>query len=348
MDILIYDRNHNYIDTLVEFGDVNTMLTLNGVNKASFKVPLNSQKSNPLLLEFRNHVEVYDEDTLIWYGLIVQRDFDGPSITIGCYGYLHLLNKRRLLNKTFSPMQYGKLYTQLLNHVNTKSNTLVKAGVFDESQSTSRKVESTDYLLDKLIEFTNDINFIVEVDNEFNLNLLSKRPQEREYIFQYKYDDEFNNILRLPSVSQSELDMCNSIHGEMTIKNEETGEETVITYEQSNQQSIEQYGLLEGVAEINDGVVLEETLKEKVNEELKRVEWILNQLTISISDSYLAPIRELKPGHDITIILEPYFDLKTTVKLLEIEINHTDNTATVTLGQFIQRPQKPQTIIYKG
>lgn len=342
MKLIIYDKNHIKLDELTEFDNPIGIYTLNGVNKFTFTVPLNASKTNEQNLKLGNHLEFYENDALKWFGIVVSRSFKNPTVTLSCYGYAFKLSTRRLRAKEYPTLTYGDLIERMLDDVNSIADTGIRMGIKDSSIKTTRIVQNKHFAWDKMTEYCDEMNYYISIDKDRNLNFQTIIEQPRDdYYIKWGYD-EFDNVIKTPSVEQSLLEMANSVYGEVL-----TIDDLTISHEAKDTDSINSYGLLEGVVSFNDGVNQEDTVVKTVEESLSKRSWPLNTITVDIVDSIYVPLDDIKVGYTINIYFRDYFEFRESAKILEITRNFKTKTATITLGQTIYRDQKPQIKIYK-
>lgn len=336
----IFDRLHNILDEIDEYSGLKYGWTLNGLGKAQFSIGLESKKCTSENFEFRNHIEVW-EDKCIWGGQIVDRQFDDSKLNISLYGYLSLLDKRRLRAKVYPNMAYGDLYVSMLDDVNAIEDTGVSVGnMAANSLKTQRTVNNTDFLLKKLQDYCSDSNYDIDVDNDRKLNFyLRKGTIKSSYLLEYGGDAD--NILSAPSLEQSAMSMANSIYSE--IKNDSSTLTSLA--EDGNSKGL--YGLQEDVLNANDGIVLQNTLDNNTSSELQRRAYPANSLSLKVKDSSLCPFDDIEVGDSITVHLIPYWNFTDILRIIEMAHNEDDGTRDIVVGQTLYRPQPPVKKLYR-
>ena len=347
MMIKLFDYQHNYIDTLTEFNKPQSTDTLNGVNKFTFSVPLNASKTNPVTMRLGNHLEFFYNAKKVWWGIIVNTNFKGGEISVGCYGYAHLLEHRRLTEREYPLRRYNELLGLMLEDVNNVDDTMIRSGKMEVCEiKTQRTTHESDFCFKKMVDYANDINAYLSIDDELKLNFLLSIPQTREYYARWT-SDELCNITTPPTLDLDLTSVANDIYGELSVYNSETSETDKHTYRLKDEESIKKYGVHHGVAKTSSGVSELETFHTIVKEELETNSNPSVSISLDIVDTILAPLDELKVGHSITVQLEPYFDYKSKSRILEINRNYTENTAKITVGSTLYRPTAPSLIFYK-
>lgn len=338
--IKLYDKNHVLLAELVKHSPPSYTWTLNGYGKADFSIGLEDSKATPENLQFMNHVEIYSGDALQWGGVIVMRDFNGPSIKLNCYGYLYLFKKRRLRAKQYATMDYGNLLKTMVEEANAIAETGITIGtIASGALETTRKVENTDYTLDKMTDFAESGNYNIEVsaDRKFNFQL-RKGSFKENYLLEY--GGRRDNIVSEPELSVSTSEMANSVYSETS--------ENALTSTANDAASRNLYGLLEGTYSASNSIVYQSTLDGYVSAELQRRAEPLASLKLTIVDSGLCPFADLFVGDTIPVSLVPYWGFKENMRILEMKHDEDSGTRELTLGDIIYRPAKPETKLYKG
>lgn len=346
--IKLFDRFHNILDEIHEFSNLTYTKTLNGVGKCTFKVPLGHPKTTPTNYTKTNHIEVYKNNSLVWGGYIVQLDFEYPSLSIGAYGYLDIFNHRRLREKSYSEMKYSKLFQTVFNELNGIYALGLTLGYLDDNcLRTQRTVNNEDMSLDKFLKWCEESNYYIEVSDNREFNFYTKK--ERKTHFELIYGtEEGDNIISTPSLSQSIIDMANNVYSETERQEEVEGENIDIrmTSMKEDSTSINKYGLFEGVYNANNSIVYQSTLDNYVNEELRKRAYPSNSISFEIANTKVCPIHDLEVGDILSLYLKQYFEFKEEVKLLEITIDTEKDTASVTVGETLFKPNKPVRIRY--
>lgn len=328
----IYDRSHTILDEIDNFNGLQYSWTLNGFGKARFSIGLENIKCTEENFKFNNHVEIWEESTLIWGGQIVNRDFADSKLNVNCYGYLSLLDKRRLRSKSYVNQAYGDLFTEMLTDINTLTNTGVTMGaVATGSLKTQRTVTNEDFLLKKLQEFCEDSNYDIDVDAERKINFyLRKGSAKPNYMLEYGGDAD--NILVAPTLSQSSLNIANAVYSEIV---NESGTLTSLAEDGGSQLL---YGLQESVYSGNDSVILQNTLDNNTISELQRVYLPTNSISLKIKDSSMCPFADMEVGDSIPVSLRPYWGFTDTLRILEISHDEDSKTRDIVVGETLYRP----------
>lgn len=353
--INIYDKDHALLDEINEIGNVTYLHTLNGVNKLTFSIPLLSNKFTPKNFTELNHIELYENNKLKWFGVITNINFNDPSAEIGCMGYLHLLEKARLVKQNYYNKKYGDLIFDLLACCKQE---VIAPGVKvqDDNIKTDRIIENTDMFLDKANNFIEEINAYIEVDKDRKLNFYNNLGKDKSYLT-LQVSQEYSNILKVPTISKSTDTLANCIYAETTFSptEEEVGidgstfventADVTLVSKMCNEESIAKYGLLEAVLSVND-IRLQDTLDKYVSAELEKVAFPSLNVSLEVIDSAVCPMDKVNVGDTITLWLEPYFNLKQKIRVVEIERNCTTNTYKITVGNILYRENKVVTKVY--
>lgn len=338
-----YDRFHNILDEVYTFNNLTYTWTLNGMGKAEFNIGLEDSKCTDINLRFYNHVEVRDDtNNIIWAGVIVGRDFNSQAVHITCYGYLYLFKQRRLTAKTYSVQDYGKLYSSMINDVNAICSTGIDIGsIASGTLQTTRIVQNTDFLLDKITEYGNDVNYDYEVDQYRKFNFYLRKGMDKPY-YQLEYGGDADNIVNEPGLSQSILDMENSIYTE--VQNDGTVQLSSLAQDNISQSL---YGLIEGVEQTNGGIATQSTLDNIASGALQRTAYPINSFTIKAKDSTLCPFSDIFIGDAVMVSLPLYFNFNTLLRIIEMTQDEDSGTRDITFGQVLLRPTAPTKRFYK-
>lgn len=360
MYVKFYTKSNVYIDTIYEIGNPSTVHTLNGVNKFTFTIPINNIKISENLLRFMNHVYFYDDNDILRFGgVLVDRIFNMPNVTLNCFGWAFLFKKVRMTHQEYETASYSALYRNVYNNYISNWSGLIQFfynGIYSGADitSTTRLVNNTDFVWNKLTNWNDDINGHLYFTDDRIFVFEYATNQRQMWYAKWEYDESrnilelptsFNNLVVFPTISQSISESANRVYGETTVKVNDV--DTTLTALKTNGNSIVLYGVLDGVASVNDSVVLQSTVDAKTQAELDRISLPSVNMDITISDSILAPIDEIKVGQKITIFIEPYLNFKTETKILEIQRNYTENVAKLTVGKTLYRQNAPQIINYK-
>ena len=350
---------YSYYDTIYDIGSPKTVNTLNGINKFSCTVPLNSSKMSPELVQFMNQIEFYDDNDILRFGgFLVDRTIKMPDITLNCYGYGYIFQKMRTNAKEYSERTYSKLMNAVFDEYIADNNHLSLGFTSElnitDTKTTTRLLKDDDFVYDKMIEWANDCGGYLLFDVDKSVKFQYEVPQDRMWYAKWEYNEEsnildlptsFNNMITFPQVAQSIIDTVNNMYNHKEITE---GEITMNVICNANDvSSIERYGMLDGVASINDSVVVRETIYEKTNSQLEEVYLVQNNMSFELADSILAPIDEMKVGQKITVFIEPYFNFKTTATILEIQRDYMSATVNLTVGTTLYRQNKPTIVNYK-
>jgi hypothetical protein len=338
--IKIYDRNHTLLAEVTKHSPPSYTWTLNGQGQAQFSIGIEDKKATPENLQFFNHIEFYKDDVLKWAGVIALRSFNGSSITVNCYGYMYLLKVRRLRAKQYATMPYGDLIHTMLDEANAISETGITAGyIASGALETTRKVDNTDYVLEKMLDFVDDGNYNIDVDSDRKLNFnLRKGWYKENYLLEYGGLDD--NIITDPKLDITTSDMANAVYSETS--------ESALTATVNDEESQATYGLIEGTYSASGSIVYQSTLDGYVNSELQRIANPIQSISLSIRDSGLCPFDGIFVGDTILVRLIPYWNFESKLRILEMKHDEDTGIRDLTLGNVVYRNSKPDKKLYKG
>jgi hypothetical protein len=337
----IFDKLHNILDEIDGIDGLKYGWTLNGFGKSNFSIGLESLKCISQNFQFRNHIEIWEDNLIIWGGQLVERTFNDGKLDLSLYGYLSLLDKRRLRAKSYAEMTYGNLFSTLLADANLLEATGITLGtIAGASLKTQRIVTNTDFLLKKLQDYCSDSNNDIDIDNDRKLNFYLKKGEVKSnYLLEFGGDAD--NIIVAPSLVQSGLNIANNMYSEIT------NDSITLTSLAEDITSKGLYGLQEGVFSGSDTVVLQNTLDNNTISELQRVGYPTNNITLKIKDSTLCPYNDIEVGDSIPISLKPFWGFKNTLRILEMNHNEDDGTRDLIVGESLFRPNPPKIKIFR-
>lgn len=340
--IKIFNRSHVLLDEIEDYNGLKYGWQLNGKGTAEFNIALESDRCTETNFTFRNHIEVWDGDNRIWGGQIVALQFSAGSLKVSCYGYLSLLDRRRLRAATYSEMTYGALFTQLLADVNAISETGITIGTVEAgSLNTQRSVTNKDKLLAKLTDLCEDSNNDMEISSDRKLNFcLHKGSDKRKYILEYGGSKEGDNIINVPSLARNALSLANSVYSEIT-------NGSTLTSTKEDAASIALYGYQEATLDANDSIINQSTLDNKTAAEVQRAAYPVNAITLRVINSTLCPFEDISVGDMVTISLIPYWGYIAVLRILEMTHDESSGEREIIVGESIYKPQPPQVKLYR-
>jgi len=339
--IKVFTKAHVLLDEIDDYSDLKWTKTLNGIGSASFKIGIESTKAIETNLRYYNHLEIYDGTTLVWGGYIVGREFNDSAITVNALGYLGLLKDRRFRAKTYTTQSYGSMVTAMLADVNAVAATGITLGtIASGSANTTRTVTDKDIVLDVLLDLMDDLNYNIEVTDSRTLNFhLRKGKYESTNLLVFG-DDNYDNIVLAPTLSQTCLDMGNSIYGELS--------DGSLDSSSTDSTSITTYGTIERVLTADNTVTDQTTLDNATASELARIKEPLYAITLSVIDTNMFPFSEMEVGDSVPVSLIPYWNFSADLKILEITHDFSNGQRTLTVGSIVYRSAKPSKKLYKG
>lgn len=339
--IKVYDRFHTLLDEISEFTALSYTWTLNGLGSCTFNTPLESLKCTTSNFNFKNQIEVIDENNnIIWCGQIVTRGFTGDYLTIGAYGYLSLLSKRRMTAKSYASMNYGSLCMNLITDVNAIYDTGIKAGtIATNTISAQMATLASDMCLDKITSYSLAGNFEFEVDANrlFNYFLKKGSDKSNKYVLEYG-GGEADNILINPTLDQSFIDSANTVYGATTT--------SVLSNTVSSLDSIAQYGQEDNVVSVGSDVIVQTTLNACTNAQLQKIAYNTNSITLKVRDSVLCPFGDITLGDYIMVSLIPFWNFKQAMRIIEMTQDDATGQRSMVVGECVYRPQPPEKKIF--
>lgn len=327
----IFDRTHvAKEDEVVGISELKYTWTLNGFGKIQFNIGLENPKCTPENFQFGNHLEIWDDTHCVWGGKLINRQFNDSRLEVAGYGYLSLIDRRRMRAKSYANMSYADLFTNMLADINAIYSTNVSMGSVEYvSLKTQRAVLNTDFLLPKLQDFCADSNYDFDVDDSRNLNFyLHKGEYKADLLLEYGGDAD--NILIAPVLLQDYLNISNSVYGEVT-----NGSTLSSLAEDATSKNL--YGLQESLYSGNDSVILQNTLDNNVISELQRMYLPVNYLQLTIKDSARCPFDEIEVGDSIPISLKNYWGYTDTLRILEMTHDEDTQQRELIVGETLLR-----------
>lgn len=343
----VYDKEHNILDNSINnLCSLKYKTVLNGQGSMEFSIPLDEYKCNNKLMFLGNHIEVYNlANELLWYGVIILRRFSGTVLSCSCVGYEWLLSGNIFKeNITYYNKKYGQMISSML--INKSFCTNISIGkVVDNELTTTREINIGDDLKEKIDEYIEDSQYYYNVDKDRKLNITYAQGEVKKEL-RLIYDPEgFSNIIELPEVEENLEDIYNYVYASSSFEENEV--KTTLISDKEDEESINLYGRREEKLSVND-IRLQETLNYKVNEELEMVKFPNISLTLKCNDSAICPMNKVNKGDYITVSLPTYFGFESLIRVLEKERNCETDEYTLTMGNLIYRPAKPQVKKYKN
>lgn len=346
--IKIYDRNHNYLTEIYDYGnDLKYGWTLNDIDTMEVSIPLSSPKCTTEYMQFANHIEIIDNGLVTWGGIIFSQSFSDSVLKITCMDYNSILEYLLCVGKQYSSMEYGALIQQMIIDSVTywgseaqKKLDYNNSAIATGALKTERETKITDTLWSKIKEFGDDANYDYWVDVNRIFHFALRRGSDKtKYSFEYGGSED--NIIISPTLARDIKSIKNAVLAQ-------TDGDTPLTSLVSNADSISKYGLFVGTFSPNSGVTLQSTLDTQANGELQRSCYPADNITLTVKDSESAPFYDLEVGDRVTLHLIPYFDYTATVRILRMQ--HTEKTGTreITVGSIIFKPAAPTKRLYKG
>lgn len=349
--VRIYSKDHEIIDELYRFAPPTYGWTLNDISTMDISFALNDPKCDPVTMQMGNHIELIDQSNkIVWGGVVMGQSFEDVAIRLNCMDYGILLKYCRMRAKQYPNMEYGALIQTMIEDCRAAraGNLGISIGeIATGALKTERKVDNSDFLWDKIKEYGDDANYDYGVDNNRAFYFCLRRGQDKPY-YVLEYGGDADNIIVSPSLARDILDLANEVYAEVSIPGEDGAEDTILTATAGNDQSIQTYGLFEGVCSINTGVTLQSTVDTSAYGDVQRRSIPADTISLTIRDSALCPFDDIEVGDRVTLHIVPYFDYTASVRILAMTHDESAGTRSITVGSTIFKPQPPTKRFYKG
>ena len=351
----LYTRNHEFIDELYIFSNVEYTKTLNGVCNMTFNIPIRYLSEKNIELSLGQHIELYridgHKESLLWYGVVNSPSPQSGDINCTCLGYASLLQNRNFTyieidnenewKKTYYSKHYGDLIFELIDEINGIYHTGIYLGVNqDTNLITDRVINWDDDLYDKIQEFIEDSNCYFAIDKNRMFNFYNAIGEEKLY-----YEITDYNILGQWDYTVDETQIYNVINARIFFEENVEGQEepikTILISHAEDINSINRYGRREKVSSASNDIKLQETLDAQVKEELETYKNPLVSCNVKVGISDVFNIFDIEPGDYVTLNSEEK-RINQKIRVLEYTVNLTENTVSISLGNSIFRDAKPQ------
>ena len=351
----LYTRNHEFIDELYIFSNVEYTKTLNGICNMTFNIPIRYLSKKNIELSLGQHIELYriedHKESLLWYGVVNSPSPQSGDINCTCLGYASLLQNRNFTyididgenewKKTYYSKHYGNLIFELIDEINGIYHTGIYLGVNqDTNLITDRVINWDDDLYDKIQEFIEDSNCYFAIDKNRMFNFYNAIGEDKLY-----YEITDYNILGQWDYTVDETQIYNVINARIFYEENVEGQEepikTILISHAEDINSINRYGRREKVSSASNDIKLQETLDAQVKEELEAYKNPLVSCNVKVGISDVFNIFDIEPGDYVTLNSEEK-RINQKIRVLEYTVNLTENTVSISLGNSIFRDTKPQ------
>lgn len=351
----LYTRNHEFIDELYIFSNVEYTKTLNGICNMTFNIPIRYLSKKNIELSLGQHIELYriedHKESLLWYGVVNSPSPQSGDINCTCLGYASLLQNRNFTyinidsenewKKTYYSKHYGNLIFELIDEINGIYHTGIYLGVNqDTNLITDRVINWDDDLYDKIQEFIEDSNCYFTIDKDRVFNFYNTLGEDKLY-----YEITDYNILGQWDYTMDETQIYNVINARIFFEENVEGQEepikTILISHAEDINSINLYGRREKVSNASNDIKLQETLDAQVKEELETYKNPLVSCNVKVGISDIFNIFDIEPGDYVTLNSEEK-RINQKIRVLEYTVNLTENTVSISLGNSIFRDAKPQ------
>lgn len=351
MYIKLFDRHHVQLDELYQFSPPQYGWTLNDIDTMTLDIALADPKCTASNMQLGNHMEyATDDGTTVWGGYIAGHNFSNTKLTLNCVDYNALLKYRRLCARQYSTMDYGSLTKQLIadcQSVRTDySIGLTGYDIASGAIQTTRKVDSTDMLLDTIRDICSDANYDYWVDAARVFHFALRRGADKpQYVLEW--GGEADNIVTAPTLARDILNLANDVYAESTTTDTDNNSIT-ITSEQQDTCSQTVYGLFQGVFRPNEGVSIPSTLDTQTAASLALDSTPADSIALTCIDGTQCPFYDLAIGDRVTLHLIPYFHYTASVRVLRMVQDDNKQTRDITVGSVVYKPQGPKRRAYQG
>ena len=351
----LYNRNHELIDELYIFSNVEYTKTLNGICNMTFNIPIRYLSEKNIELSLGQHIELYriedHKESLLWYGVVNSPSPQSGDINCTCLGYASLLQNRNFTyididsenewKKTYYSKHYGDLIFILIDQINRIYPTGIYLGTNqDTNLITDRVINWDDDLYDKIQEFIEDSNCYFTIDKDRVFNFYNTLGEDKLY-----YEITDYNILGQWDYTLDETQIYNVINArifyEESVEGQEEQVKTILISHAEDINSINCYGRREKVSSASSDIRLQETLDAQVKEELETYKDPLVSCNVKVGISDVFNIFDIEPGDYVTLNSEEK-RINQKIRVLEYTVNLTENTVSISLGNSIFRDAKPQ------
>ena len=350
----LYTRNHEFIDELYIFSNVEYTKTLNGICNMTFNIPIRYLSKKNIELSLGQHIELYriedHKESLLWYGVVNSPSPQSGDINCTCLGYASLLQNRNFTyinidsenewKKTYYSKHYGNLIFELIDEINGIYHTGIYLGVNqDTNLITDRVINWDDDLYDKIQEFIEDSNCYFAINKDRVFNFYNTLGEDKLY-----YEITDYNILGQWDYTLDETQIYNVINARIFFEENVEGQEepikTILISHAEDINSINRYGRREKVSSASNDIKLQETLDAQVKEELETYKNPLVSCNVKVGISDIFNIFDIEPGDYVTLNSEEK-RINQKIRVLEYTVNLTENTVSISLGNSIFRDAKP-------
>lgn len=202
-----------------------------------FSMPRNFKDSNYSITETIKPGDIikFESDRNLFTGVIVDMDTLKFSKEIKCFDFYFYLNKNKVI-KQFNSLNASSCIESLLKSIGAKIGKIeAVATSIDKIYKNNTVAEIVDDIL-KIVSEETGKKYILEIEN-ISFNLISHKKIKVQVS---------NNIFGMPTLSESIADMKNAI---LVVSND--SEDESIYAKAEDKKSIEKYGMLQEVTEVD-------------------------------------------------------------------------------------------------
>jgi hypothetical protein len=197
------------------------------------------------------------------------------------------------------------------------------------------------------------INNVVYSDEDFytrfqNLNATYNQDFDIDQLFKFNY--YLRKGADKPYYSLNYATLADNVTGSPTFNLDTTSMANALLY---NGQVLAQdltsqaiYGKIGAVSGVSLSGGTQADIQTAVNAELLRTNYPSVNIECGIVDSAMCPFSDVNIGDSISVNFPSYFSFNQLMRIIEMSFDDMTGICTVSLGNIIYRPQKPNTKIY--
>ena len=337
--IKVFDKDHKILDEIHEYNTLVHGFVLNTISKCSFNVPLNSIKCTQANFLTFNCLEIWDDTSCLWWGVIGFATPYGAVLQVMCYDYLFMLQKTVAVGETVTLKLNALMINEIANfnimskrHGTTRPNLAIGHSEISGLAASSIIYSDEDYYK-RVQEISTQFNYDFDIDQNFNYNYyLRKGTDKPQYSINYG-TGEGDNTVGTPTYTTDPTSMANTI----------TFRGGTWAY---NQDSINLYGAISAPTAVSLDSSPDKDILNAIFSELARDSYPSVGIQLDFINSQLCPFNDISVGDKITINLPTYLGYNALMRIIELEFNDMTGVCTGTFGNIIYRPTAPQKKIY--
>jgi len=339
--IKIYDINHNILAELTEYNTLIHDFLLNGMGKCSFNVPMNSIKCTQLNFQPFNIIEIWNSINCVWWGVIAFAVPVGSVLNVSCYDYTYLLQKTTAIGETITNKTIQVVMANEVANFNKASGRvaptirpiLIQHNIDANTSMFASVTYNDDNCYSRLTTICTSFNYDFNVDVNFCFNYYSYMGANKSK-YSINYGTKHDNVTTDPTYSQDTSSMANAItyNGAVLVQNIPS-------------QNI--YGIIGAPTTVSPTTgETQADILNAVNAEQQRLAFPSVGIQCNIIDSNLCPFSDMFIGDSVTVNFPAYWGFNQPMRIIELDFDDMACLCTVTLGNIVYKPAKPQQKIY--